>query len=736
MRELRRFTGAKITRLALAAVVLLPLLYAGLYLWSFWDPQGHLDRLPVALVTQDTGKYGTQLADELRDRKVLGWRNVSAQQAADGVRDGSYYMSLTIPKDFSKRLESPSTDHPKSASLGVTVDTSQSYIIGSISDAVFNEVRAAAARTAVRGYFDQVFVSIGDIHDQTLVAADGARQLKDGTVQAGAGAGKLQVGLASASGATVQLSGGVTKLQDGAGQLSEGLTAVQTKLGELQRATGQLRKEGTGPLAQGSGQAYEQIHAQRETVNKLADKYVPILNEYGPRVAKIAERVADLADRLASEIDGLGGDAHQADGSAQEAARQTHAALDALGQNGDPRVRDLLKKAADTADQAAAKTAHLRGELNGAGKLPGLRDLPKAARELAKEARRIAAVAPELGPKLDGLRTQYNTLDDGLAKLASGAKVVDGKVGDIGTAAGQFVDGTGKLRTGAGQLSAGLDQLSSGVGQLGDGLGKLDTGAGALNQGIGKLTDGSKKLSDGLGDGIRKIPNYDQADRDTHSGTMSDPVHLAKSVHNEVPNYGTGFAPFFIPLALWVGAMIAYMVLRPLNPRQLAGTTSAWRATLSGWLPAVVLGFAQVGVLIAVLRLTLGLDAANWWGVVGILLLATASFLALMQGINALIGPAGRVVALALLMLQLTSAAGTYPIETSPGFFQTISPWLPMSWLVAALRRLISGGEMTVVWQACGVLTLFLVIGLGITVLAVNRSRTWSLKRLHPELTL
>ncbi|WP_327087255.1 YhgE/Pip family protein [Nonomuraea sp. NBC_01738] len=253
---------------------------------------------------------------------------------------------------------------------------------------------------------------------------------------------------------------------------------------------------------------------------------------------------------------------------------------------------------------------------------------------------------------------------------------------------------------------------------------------------MGELTKGSKDLADGLGDGAHQIPDYTDQQRQARTDVMSDPVRLAKTVDNEVPNYGTGFAPFFLPLALWVGAMIAFMVLKPLNQRLLAGTAGAFRVTMAGWLPAMALGAAQVGVLLAVLRFALGLEAAHWAGVAGLLLLAVAAFLAIVQAVNALLGAPGRVVALALLMLQLTSAAGTYPIETSPGFFRTISPWLPMSWVVSALRRLISGGELTVVWQACGVLSAFLVLGLALTMFAVERSRTWSVKRLHPELAL
>ncbi|MFI6477084.1 YhgE/Pip family protein [Nonomuraea sp. NPDC050663] len=790
MRELRRFTRSRLTRAALAGVVLLPLLYAGLYLWSFWDPQGNLDKLPVALVVEDTGEYGPELADELRERKVFGWRDVDARQATDGVRDGGFYVALTIPADFSSRL----TGTKDPAELGVRVDTGRSYIMGTISDAVFDEVRAAASRTAVQGYFDKVFLSFSDIHDKTTEAAGGAGRLHDGAAEAGKGADrlsqglgdaeqgtreltgglgsavqgsrKLTVGLNEAGTATAKLSAGAVKLHDGSQQVTTGLTTLQDKLGELQDGVAELRDEGTGPLAEGNRQAYEQVHAQLATVDRLADTYVPLLNEYGPKVAAAAEAVADAADALADGADSgaaerIAAKADQVGQNATSAAEQARSALDALGPDADPRVRELLRGAAHSAERASEQSAALSGQAGELGARPS--DLPEKARELARQAREIARIAPQLGPKLDGVRNGFAELDAGLAKLAGGAAAVHEKLGQVGSASGQLEAGAAKLAAGSAKVGDGLTELGAGVGKLGGGIGKLSDGAGQLQSGVGKLhegagslqagvgklhdgadglgqgldklADGSGELADGLGKGASQIPDYSDDERASRSEVMSDPVKLATSVENEVPNYGTGFAPFFVPLALWVGAMIAYMVLRPLNPRLLAGTTGALRTALSGWVPAAILGVAQVGILLGALRL-LGLEAAHRWGLAGMLLLASAAFLALIQAVNALLGPPGRVVALALLMLQLTSAAGTYPIETSPGFFQTISPWLPMSWLVAALRRLISGGDLTVVWQACGVLSAFLLLGLALTVLAVHRGRTWSMRRLHPELAL
>ena len=171
---------------------------------------------------------------------------------------------------------------------------------------------------------------------------------------------------------------------------------------------------------------------------------------------------------------------------------------------------------------------------------------------------------------------------------------------------------------------------------------------------------------------------------------MADPVQLASRDLHKAPNYGTGFAPYFIPLSLWVGAMVAYMLIAPMNRRALAAGASAWRIALAGWLPVVAIGVLQTVALMSVLHWAVGLQMVRAAGTVGFLFLVTACFAAIVQWLNARFGAAGRILVLALLMLQLTSAGGTYPVQTSPGFFNALHPFLPMSYVVEALRRLIT----------------------------------------------
>lgn len=773
--ELRRFMRSRLTRAALLAVVMLPLLYAGLYLWSFWDPQANLGHVPVALVVEDrpatvndpsaggssTVDAGRELAAELTRREVFDWHRVGAAEADSGVRDGRYYLSLTIPADFSADLASPSGDGaPRPARLGVRVDTGRSYIMRTISDAVFREVKEAAARSAVKDYLDRIFLSFGELHDQTVQAADGAGRLHDGAEKAGDGASALAEGLGTVQNATGRLSSGADTLYAGSKRLTSGLhqattgsAALASGLSKAAGGAAELRTglsaldKGAARLAEGNREVYRQVHALSPGVNRAADTYVPVLDENGERIRRGALTLVEGADSFADTLDGLPRQVQGSAGTARRALRAVERWLDAHP-DADPELRALVERASGSAGELATAAGGLQDRLG--AERSRIDDLAGTARAVADDARELAAAAPGLGAALDDARDKFNELDKGLKRLADGAadlhagtgkalggaSSLSGGLGKLNSGARSLSTGLAALGDGASRLDSGLGSLASGAGKLDNGIAKLHRGAGELDSGLVKLTDGSGELADRLGDGAARIPDYGDQERDSRTSMMSDPVRLATQVDNEVPNYGTGFAPFFVPLALWVGAMVTYMLLRPLNPRLLAGSAPAWRTALAGWLPGLAMGILQVAVLLAVLRFGLGLRADDWPGVVAFLVLVTAAFLAIVQAVNALLGPPGRVVVLALLMLQLTSSAGTYPIETSPGFFQAISPWLPMSWVVAAMRRLISGGDTAVVWQACGVLSAFVALGLALTVLAVHRGRTWTMRRLKPELSL
>lgn len=686
--ELKRFGRGKLPRAALVALLLLPLLYGALYLWSFWDPYGRLDKVPVALVNSDKGATvegkridaGEQITKKLHDSKTFDWREVSAEEAAKGLENGTYYLSLTMPADFSEKIASSSGEDPTTSALQVRTNDANNYIVGSISRTVFSEVRAAASTNASRGFLDKIFVSFSDLHDKTAEAADGADKLKDGASKAQQGAKEIADGLDTAEEKTGELTGGLQKLNAAAGKLETGTRDVAA---------------GTQQLA--------------DKVNGTAGQVRPYLDN-PKQLADAALLVADTAKVVNNHLETFGKKA--------------------------PAAARISKQAAALAADTYARTCTGSAPKPWPAACEDMKKLKEATAEAAQLTGDVDTLVKDSGGDLAALRGQLTDLEKQARKLAAGAPGLTGKLDQAVADANRLNDGAHKVATGMTQLHTGLGKATKGSTALGEGVGKIGDGAHRLDGGIYKLVDGNGELADGLHEGVGKIPDYDQRHRDARTEVMADPVKLANQALHKAPNYGTGFAPYFIPLSLWVGAMVAYMLIAPLNRRALAAGASSWRIALAGWLPVAGLGAAQVGALMAVLHWGLGLEMAHPALTIGFLFLVTACFAAIVQWLNAKFGAAGRILVLALLMLQLTSAGGTYPVQTSPGFFNAIHPYLPMSYVVESLRRLITGGDLAPVWQGCAVLAAFTVGALALTALTARGKQVWTMDRLHPELSL
>ncbi|WP_330258659.1 YhgE/Pip domain-containing protein [Streptomyces murinus] len=685
--ELRRFGRGRLPRAALVALLVLPLLYGGLYLWSFWNPYGRLDRIPVALVNDDKGATaggkeitaGDDLVSGLRDSKTFDWHEVSDAEAREGVENGTYYLSLTMPTDFSERIASSSGDDPETGALQVRTNDANNYIVGQISRTVFNEVRSAASSKASRSFLDKIFISFSGIHDKTVTAAKGAD--------------KLNTGLGKAEKGSKDLADGLVDAKSGSGKLAKGIKKLHT---------------GSGDLQEGSRQVADGTQALADKVDGVYAQAGPFLKDNEKTIGDTAGLVADSAKTVQDNLDVLVKHAPQA-------AKAAHLSATVLA--------DVYKDRCETAtvpDPAC----------------PQLQKAKQAAADVSGVADDLNTLIADQNGDLTTMRDNLGTLQKQATALQKSAPHLSEDVSDAVKKIDKLNAGAQQVAAGAKKLHTGLTTADTGATTLDAGIGTAKTGAQTLDGGLYKLTDGSEKLAGGLHDGAKKIPDYDKHDRDRRTGVMADPVQLASHDLHKAPNYGTGFAPYFIPLSLWVGAMVAYMLIAPLNRRALAAGSPAWRIALAGWLPVVALGVLQVGALMAVLHWAIGLQMLRAAGTIGFLFLVTACFAAIVQWLNARFGAAGRILVLALLMLQLTSAGGTYPVQTSPGFFNAIHPYLPMSYVVSALRRLITGGGLGPVWQACAVLTAFTVGALALTALAARKRQVWTLDRLHPELSL
>jgi putative membrane protein len=686
--ELRRFRRGLLPRLAISAMVLIPLLYGALYLWAFWDPTGNLDRLPVALVDDDTGATldgaplhaGDDVVDRLLDDGSLDWHVTDADDARRGVQDGTYYFSVTLPADFSAALASASGDDPRSAQLDVTYNDANSFLATTLGRSAMQQVQAAVSATAGSQAVDRLLVGLGDAHDGFARADDGAVSLADAAGTLTDGARSLADGAATLAGGSSSAASGATSLATGARSLADGTAQVADGAASAAASSSTLAS-GAAQLSAGVTQA-----------KAGADDVASGARQVDAGVDQVAGSVQALSGRLAT--------------LSSVAAYLQGKAFDAQGHVVDPAAAQQL------ATLAAA--------------LPSASDQQTMATDLAA-----------LTAGADDLATGATALDHGLTTL-------DSSSGTLSSGAAQLSSGLATLASGAGEAATGASTLATGAGTLADGTAAVASGAGDLQAGATRLADGSAQLADGtatlasaLADGAAAVPADDEATTATRSDVLATPVTLETSDLAQAEGFGEGFAPFFICLALFVGSLITWLLMRPLPSRALATPASGWRATFAGFLPALLVGLGQVVVMLGVIHLGVGLDIDNTLGTVAFTVLVAATFLALQQMLMALFGPAaGKVAVLALLMVQLASSGGTYPVATTPAFFQAIHPWLPMSYAVSGLRELITGGADGRLLTSTLVLVGVLVGSLAVTAWRAGRMRTWSLSRLHPVIAL
>lgn len=439
--EFARLWATPMARLAFLALMTVPLLYGGLYLWANQDPYAKLDQIPVALVVQDTGanmdgkqvNFGHDVADELIDDGTFNWTKTDQAGAARGVGDGSFDFSVTLPADFSEALASSSGDNPHQGEVLLTTNDANSYLAGTIGEQavktiqkqIVQTVNKQSAQTMLDG-IAEIRAKMIDAHDGTVKLIDGAASAKDGADSAHDGAKQLHSGIASANDGSAKLADGTAKLADGAHTLSNGLGTLHEQTRALPGQTKQLA-DGAAQVAAGNAQ-----------------------------IAQIGDTLASDSARIHARLDGTRNEVKQALERTSLSADEVAAIMTRVD-----RVGGLVNEADSRVQQSSGK----------------LDQLSSGSQSVADGARRLADATPQL---VSGI----SQLQNGAGQLASGAD-------DAASGASELHTGLGKLEDGSKTLSDGLGTLSTGIGKLHDGLTTLGDG---LTQGINQLPDSSAEL--------------------------------------------------------------------------------------------------------------------------------------------------------------------------------------------------------------------------------------------------
>ena len=597
------------------------------------------------------------------------------------------------------------------------------------------------------GGLDSQVKQLSDTTNGLKRQVDGISGGEDAKTLTSAGA-QLQKDAGAASEEASKLSQALSNAQGGMTSAGKDASAAATSAGAASQALAGATKNADGTYTL-SADGYKTATSNLSDAQGHAAASAKTLSNAGGAVstkaleddlAAVKRDLATIQKSSASLLRSASSVLKDAQGTIKKAHDLTSGLSDGLGN-----LDELVKGAQQVAKGATTVTQQLTQTADGTGAptiYGGIARLSQGATQVDNNMKAAVGGAEELSMGArqlsDGAQSANGgatTLAEALGLLNRGSSTLAAGLGSARPGARTFADGLGLLSRGSATLTAGLGTAADGATSLAQGTAALSDGATTLAGATGTAHDGSKALADGLENGAATVASQ-TAHADERASMMSQPVALATDNYTTVANYGTGFAPYFIALGLWVGALVMTFILKPLNRRLICSGANPIVAAFSGLVPWLIVGVIQSIILGLVVQFPLRLDIIHVAAFYLLIILASAVFCAMIQMITAVLGFPGKFVAVILLMLQLTSAAGTFPIQTEPSVFQAISPYMPMTYVVHALRIATRGIDLSLVAGDVAILLLFGGISFLITCLAARRRRLVTMNDLHPLVDL
>lgn len=575
--------------IVLVFIIAIPAIYTTLFLGSMWDPYGKLDELPVAVVNLDepveyegeTLNVGQKLVDKLKEDGSLCFNFTDTEQAERGLENGTYYMVITVPKNFSENATTLTDATPKKMELDYKTNPGTNYIAMKMSETALEKIKTSVAQEVTKTYAETIFDKIGEAGDGMKDAADGASEIYDGTEKLADGnktisdnlktlsegtltfkdgTSELKVGLSSyldgvnqlsdgsttlANGATSLLTGAL-KLNDGANSLSDGTKTLSSGTATLESGaktlesglktyTDGVKQANDGAAALNSNSAAltsgaQQLTAGNEQLSSGSAQILGGLNQMSSTVKSglpSEDKITELSGGLDTYSAAIGKMNDELQNTSLPSEEEL-AALNAVKTD----LTNSLTNAGDNAKSLYVLAAQLQasGDLQTAAQVKEIADsLAANVTSAANDATAIGAVFEQVTPSL----SKVTELKNGVAELNENKELVLGgaKTAVNGMYSGlanvsyaldtQIIPGMSTLDGGISQVSDGAKSLSSGLTAYTSGVAQVGSGLTQLNDNSAQLNSGATQLSSGASQLASGAKTLDSGADELKSGTKT-----------------------------------------------------------------------------------------------------------------------------------------------------------------------------------------------------------------------
>ncbi|WP_218666099.1 YhgE/Pip family protein [Streptococcus dysgalactiae] len=733
--------------ITMIGVALVPALYNLSFLGSMWDPYGRVNDLPIAVVNQDKPAkmadesltIGDDMVDKMSKNKELDYHFVSSKSAQKGLKKGDYYMVITLPEDLSQRATTLLNPEPQKLTIRYQTSKGHGMVAAKMGETAMTKLKESVSQNITKTYTSAVFSSMTELQSGLKEASTGSQALASGVKTAQAGSQTLSTNLAALTGASQQfqqgtgrLTSGLTTYTDGVNQVKNGLETLSTDIPNYLNGVSRL-SQGASQLNQGLSQLTQATTLSNEKAKGIQSLIVglPVLNQ---GIQELNTELSTMeaphlnADELGNSLGAIAQAAKQVIAEETAAQNEELSALQATSVYQSLTAEQQGELAAALSQSDKSQTVSVAQTILSSVQTlsTGLQTLSQGNNlaQLDQLKSAVSQIASQSNQALPGASSALSELSMGLSKvngslnqqvlpgsnqLTTGLAQLNGYNTAIGSGVTKLSEGATALSTKSGELLNGSQQLSEGAGKLADGSFQLSQGGNQLTSGLTDLSTGLSTLNGSLAKASQQLSLVSVQNKNARA--VSKPVLLNEKDRDDVKTNGIGMAPYMIAVSLMVVALSTNVIFaNSLSGRPVKNKWDWAKQKL------VINGFiSTVGSIILYLAIQLlGFEAHYGMKTLGFIILSGWTLMALVTALVGWDDRYGSFASLVMLLLQVGSSGGSYPIELSGAFFQTLHPFLPMTYVVSGLRQTISldgniGLEIKVL---TGFLLAFMVLAL------------------------
>lgn len=640
-------------------VAILPSLYAWVNIAASWDPYSNTSTIPIAVVNNDIGtklndKYmniGNEVIENLKKNDAIGWRFTTSKEAELGVIDSTYYASIEIPEDFSEKLTSLISENPEKPTIIYKVDTKE--------NPVANKITTVAQETLIKQIKSNFLITVNETVFSSLKnMADKLDENKDKII--------------SLKNLLIKVDNNMDLILNSLDHTSNNADILNTYLSEL-NATLPMISDSLNNMQDSNTASTKLAENTKDTIDialKNLDSNMNILSSNRNSINTLLSNLSIGNKDLYKDLESL-----------QEQIKTDSEICDSLSEFLSSINNNTSIPSAEIAN-LAAKLESLNTLLNEqSNNIEQLINYYQSSNDInSSTLSKINAINSDINSKIDESLSLYN---NSIRTIV--ANTCNNYIDQINTT-NKIIDRTKDMTN---DISSILETVSKGTELTETISNDLKEKLVYFRDSIGYLSDNLQKVND---DDLSKIISILQSDSSLMADYISNPFNISNESIYKVDNYGSGMAPIYSVLAMWVGAVI----LTSIFSTDVKGVEGSENFTskekyLGKLLLFAILSVIQGTIIMLGNKLLLGVQVSNLILFILFGAITSLTFSIIIYTNVSLFDNIGKALNVILLVLQLAGSGGAYPIQVAPLIFKILQPFFPFTYALSGIRESIAG---------------------------------------------